>query len=430
MPRPAPRRRDALVDTAPDRIIQDQTPSMNTSPRSRNWRARPGKGRFFGWESLEPRALLSTTTETFTGPSLSDLIQQAYSGTDTAPAAIARMEQALETQLKSGPLADLKSGAVNGNGFVTEVQSLESSYEQNLDKQLSPQFPNVDQILKLQGQAIVADVIALNQQESVGLITSARLITDAQSAIATLTNGPINALDTPLSAYAAATQTFESDLTALANALGTSASPALTPGQASATGLAETLAYQADLHAGLQVLHPNISNEVDSAVTTLETAASRLAQATDSATAQSQLKAAISTFDTALLDKTGVFGPQGVIATVLSRGETFSPNLTMPQATSALGSVSGTATQGSTATLTATLTSPSTGKGIAGATVSFTLDGAFAGIAVTDSSGVATLTGVTTSDAVGTDSGGVVTTFAGNIHNKPASARGGLVVTS
>ena len=101
-------------------------------------------------EGLETRTLL-TAAETFTGPSLIDLILLARQGKDTAPAAIERMLQSLETQLTGGPLADLGSGAVDGNGFVQEVQSLESSYEQNVDQQLSPEFPNVDKILKLAG---------------------------------------------------------------------------------------------------------------------------------------------------------------------------------------------------------------------------------------------------------------------------------------
>ena len=156
--------------------------------------------RVVGVEALEARTML-TAAETFTGPSLADLISLARQGKDTAPAGINRMLQSLETQLTDGPLADLSSGAVDGDGFVQEVQSLESSYEQNVDQQLSPEFPNVDEILKLAGQAIVADVISLNQQNTVGLISSSDLITDAQTAIDSVTDGPILSLGTPLSGY-------------------------------------------------------------------------------------------------------------------------------------------------------------------------------------------------------------------------------------
>jgi len=88
-------------------------------------------------------------------------------------------------------------------------------------------------------------------------------------------------------------------------------------------------------------------------------------------------------------------------------------NLVVSQAATSLGSAAGTASFGGTATLTATLTSSVTNAGSRAKTVSFTLDGTSVGTAVTNSSGVATLTGVATSDGLGTDTGGVVASFAG-----------------
>src|SRR5437660_737972 len=78
------------------------------------------------------------------------------------------------------------------------------------------------------------------------------------------------------------------------------------------------------------------------------------------------------------------------------------------------------------ATLSATLTASGTGQGRAGQTVSFTLDNASVGTAVTNSSGVATLTGVPTTDAVGTDSSGVVASFAGDSNHASTTASGNL----
>jgi hypothetical protein len=380
-----------------------------------------------GAEVLETRTMLSGATETFTGPPLTNLIVLAREGQYTAPAAIQQMRQALETQLASGPLADLTSGAVDGNGFVQEVQSLESSYEQNLDQQLSPEFPNIDQILKLAGQSVVADAVSLNQQSSVGLISNATLATDATTAINSLTQGPIHSLGTPLGDYSAATQSFESDLNTLAQSLSSSATTPLTSAQVSTTTVAEAEAYRANLHAGLQVTHPFVSNTVDSAVNTLEMTANSIVS-DDSSTAQTQMNSAITSFDTALLDKTGLFGPFGVISVALANHQNFTPNLTMPQAASSMSGVSGTAT-GGTATLTATLTSPTTTQGIPGKTITFTLDGAFAGQAVTNVSGIATLSDVITTDASGTDTGGVAASFAGDIHFKSTSATGDLVVS-
>ena len=259
-------------------------------------------------EGLETRTLL-TAAETFTGPSLTDLILLARQGKDTAPAAIDMMLQSLETQLTGGPFTDLGSGAVDGNGFVEEVQGLESSFEQGVDQQLSPEFPNVDEMLKLDGQAIVADVISLNQQNTAGLLSNSGLITAAQTAIDSVTAGPILSLGTPLSGYSTATQTFESDLETLTQSLSSSAATPVDPMAVSTTLVAEAEAYRADVHAGLEVTHPEMSADVDAAVDELEGTASVIAQ-DDSSDAQSQLTSAISTFDAAILGKTGLFGPR------------------------------------------------------------------------------------------------------------------------
>ena len=103
-------------------------------------------------------------------------------------------------------------------------------------------------------------------------------------------------------------------------------------------------------------------------------------------------------------------------------------NLVVTQGTS-IGSVSGTADFGGTASLTATLLNTATNAGIAGETVSFTLDGKSVGTAVTNSSGVATLTGVATTDNAGTDTGGVVASFAGDSNFNAANGTGNLVVS-
>ncbi len=387
-------------------------------------RRRATRGRVFRVEALEERALLTVATETFSGPSLTALITEARRGKDTAPQTINTMVKALQTQLDSGPLADLNSGAVDGNGFIQEVQSLESSYEQNTDQQLSPEFPNVDELIKLQGQAVLANLVALNQQESVGLISSSALATDARAQIGALTAGPIKALNTPLSAYASTTQTFVTGLNTLAQSLSTTATPALTPAQVSTTVTAEAEAYRATMHAGLQVTHPNVSSMVDSAVNTLENTALAIASDTSNTDAQTQLTSAISTFDTTLLDTTGLFGRSGPIS---KAGSHFTANLTNSPVATTLSTVSGSlSSSGGTATLTATLTS-STGQGLSGKTVSFTLDGAFAGIATTDSSGLATLSGVPTSDT-STSGGDIVATFGGDINDLSSSGSGNLTI--
>jgi hypothetical protein len=105
-------------------------------------------------------------------------------------------------------------------------------------------------------------------------------------------------------------------------------------------------------------------------------------------------------------------------------------DLTVSQAATALTAASGAATSGGTATLTATLISSVTNQGLAGQTVSFTLDGALVGTAATDASGVATLTGVPTSDPVGTKTGAVVASYAGATDFLAGTGTGDLVVTA
>src|SRR5271166_5751357 len=159
---------------------------MSTQRRKSKGR-RPTRGRILLLERLEDRRLLATATEAFTGPSLSGLISQAFHGKDTAEAAIKTMLSALQTQLTDGPLADLNSGAVVGDGFITEVQSVVASYNKNVDQQLLPHFTHIDNMLKLQGQQVLANLISLNQQSDVGLTSSTNLPTVAGAAINTLT---------------------------------------------------------------------------------------------------------------------------------------------------------------------------------------------------------------------------------------------------
>ena len=166
---------------------------------------------------------------------------------------------------------------------------------------------------------------------------------------------------------------------------------------------------------------------MNAAVTTLENSVIAIANA-NSSTAESDIHTAIAAFDSAILDTTGLFGLNGPVNQVNSELGYVPHNLTAKQTATTIDNVSGTATVGGPATLTATLNS-ATGTGLVGKVVSFTLDGAFAGTAVTDSSGVATLTGVPQSDTAGTDTGGIVASFAGDSTNKLSQNSGDLVVS-
>jgi hypothetical protein len=372
-------------------------------------------------ETLEGRELLSLVA--FNPPDLKPYITLAHEGKNTAPAMIHAMVSSLQRQLTSGPLADLYSGTL-----VSEAQSLVASYQQNADLQLASSFPNVDKLVKLQGQRIVADLFSLNQQGMKGLIDISGLNTQAARAISALCGGPLRPLNTPLSAYASTTRNFETHLNALAASLQPGASPLLAPSDVVTTLTTEAEAYRNDMHMALQVTHPITSNKVDTAVNNLEAAGATMATVATDAEAETILTNAITAFDTAMLDKTGLFGPRGPTRLTTSELGYLPNNLLVSQATTSIGSVTGSQAYNGTATLTAALTSSKTGQVLSGKPVVFTIDGEFAGTAVTDSSGVATLAHVENLGSTGM-SFTVVASFAGDFGNTPGIDSGQFTMT-
>jgi hypothetical protein len=389
----------------------------------RDGRGRRGRGarRGFSIESLERRALLAAASETFTGPNLAVLINQAEHGKNTMQAQVDVMLTALRSQMQSGPLADFEAGAT-GNVFVAEAQALEASFEQNVDVQLSPKFLATDQLLKLQGQFVVANIVAANQQESVGLITPAQQATQSQAAIASLTAGPILAFNTKPAAITSAAKTLSADLSELTADLGNSF---LTLAQVDTTLDAEAEAFRSVVHAGIQRTQLAISGQADLLITGLESAANTIAQ-TNPSNPGAELSAVISSFDNATLGTKGLFAPHGALAK--AKTPRISPNQTTGQAVSLIEGVSASAVSGQTSTITATLTEGD-GSPMAGQGVAFTVDGSFAGVAVTNFLGVATLIGVPNADAVGTDALGVIASYLGGTNFLPAEAAGNLVVS-
>jgi hypothetical protein len=122
-------------------------------------------------EALEDRAVPAAAAVSFTPPDLSGLIQRAFDGENTSVQTIDTMVQTLQTQLANGPLADLNAGTINATDFATEVESLVSSYEDSVDSQLSPAFPNISTILKDQGTKIEAQLFVIGTELSANLIT-------------------------------------------------------------------------------------------------------------------------------------------------------------------------------------------------------------------------------------------------------------------
>jgi hypothetical protein len=225
---------------------------------------------------------MAATPEMFTVPSsLSILILEADRGKITQPAMISTMIQALEQQLDGGPLADLKSVVVDGPGFVKEVQSLVSTYDHVIGKQL-PRFQGVDKVLVVEGQRIVADSVSLIQQHTVGLISSSAQANEAEIAIGALSDGPIYPFKSPLKAYVITTQCFEAGLDRLEQSLSATASPSLTAAEVSTTVIVEAEAYLADIHSGLEMTRPYAYSVIHMAVTAVEGTALSIARSSNS----------------------------------------------------------------------------------------------------------------------------------------------------
>jgi len=381
----------------------------------------PVRRRGIAVESLERRALLTTVTETFVAPSLTSLINQAEKGKNTTPAQIKLMVGALQSQLKTGPLADYNSGAVNGNGFITESQSLEASFEANVETQLGTKFPNNQELIVLQGQRVVANLISENQQATVGLIPTSSLSGQFLTTINSLTAGPILAIGTKTSAITGVTQTLETQLATLEKDL---ASGALTLAKVDTTLTAETEAYRTDIHAGIQMTQLRISGQADTDINALELTANNLSQ-TNPSNAGSQLSSAITAFDNQVLDKTGLFAPKGALSK--SRPAKLHTGQTNGQALSQFNSVSGLSTVNGVATLTTSLTS-SDGSPLMGKSVDLTVNGAFVGVGITNFTGVATVIAPVPSPTIGTEAGAIVAYFASDTNYLTTSRSGDLVV--
>ncbi len=379
------------------------------------------RGRVFGVEVLEGRQLLAA--DALTWPSLSGFIQQALAGQDTAKPAINTMLKALQRTLTDGPLADLKAGAITGDGFVVDVQSVVASFDASVNSQLHPRFPNVDELLRLQGLRMSNTVASLNEFNALGLSTSTGFETGAEEAINSLTTGPIFSLGTKLSGYATATQVFEARLRFVANSLDASG---LTSEEASSVVQAEAEAYRSTIYAGLLLNNSDFASRVGAAVSTLESTARSMA-GEDEASALAALDRAIATFDTAVLDTSGLFGPNGYAGIANAKYGYIPQSLAKGRTASIFTDVNGTATFGGPATLTASLSSVD-GSPVAGQVLNFTIDGVYAGTAVTDSTGLAILENAPNFLASGHATGAIVVAFAGSDRFRTSTGTGDIEV--
>lgn len=258
-------------------------------------------------ESLESRALLATGA--FTAPDISGLIRQAvHHGVNTGPTVISEMTTALQDQLTTGPLASLQAGTITESVFQTDVATVVAGYDQCVADLLGGRFPHITEILTLKGATIGSDLDALAAEQAASLTDSAGYTQQAAAAIDTLTSGPLLTLHTPYSGYVSATQGFEDRLKTLVAGLDPSATTPLTLTEVQTLVPAYAASYRSNMESALD-LKPGVYGRVNQALTDLESATAALTE-TD---AQTGLQAAVDAFDSAVLDTTGLFGPQGPV---------------------------------------------------------------------------------------------------------------------
>jgi hypothetical protein len=278
---------------------------MNRKPR-RPTRHRSLSG--FRLESLEGKALPAT----FVAPNLNPLIHAALHGANTAPQGIHTMLQSLQNQLTAGPLADLKDGTATPEEFLADSQELIDSFKASVDQTLLPSFPNVARILRNQGTGVLKGLQAANAQLDAALIDDAGFESAAMTAINAPLAGPLRPLHTPLSGYVARTRAFQDQLQTLDDSLADGADPELAIEKVNTVLKAEAASYQADLNAALNG-HPWILNQATTSLNRL-LADVQAIEDNPPANVRAAFSAAITTFDTAILDTTGLFGPRGPIA--------------------------------------------------------------------------------------------------------------------
>src|SRR5207249_2030330 len=158
--------------------------------------------------------------------------------------------------------------------------------------------------------------------------------TDAQDAINGLTFQPPFVKGGLYRAVVAHTQSLEADLNALVASLATSADNPLTIDEVDTILFAEAEAYRAFTDTYLfQYSHPFVSRTIDTDVSTLESQVDAIAAGTSTgADVQSQVAAAVATFDGSVLDTNGLLGPRGLIghffSGLASSGGTVTPTPT------------------------------------------------------------------------------------------------------
>jgi len=205
-------------------------------------------------ESLEDRSLLATSV--FVAPNISDLIAAANRGQNTSQATINREISALQSQLRSGPLADLNSSTGTQAAFVSETNALVASFNQVVDGQLLPRYPNVDAQTKSQGARVQSNFLAQNASNPGGGGTTTPSTTFVAPNISGLLAAAARGQNTSVT-------TINTELTALRNQLTTAynASTSLSQGSTAITGILTS--FNQAIDAQIRPRFANVANIIE-----------------------------------------------------------------------------------------------------------------------------------------------------------------------
>ena len=307
--------------------------------RRKNQSRRRGFLRVVGVEGLETRTLL-TAAETFTGPSLTDLIVLARQGKDTAPAAIERMlHVARRPSSRAGRWPTSVPARSTATASFRRCRASSRVTSRTWISSFRRSSPTSTSSLKLAGPGDRGrrDFAEPAKHGRVALELGSSHA-DAQTAIDSVTAGPILSLDTPLSGYAAATQDFRIEPRS------PGAEPELVSGPArdSEPRSARRVDGQGRRPIGRCTRRARgdrilrCQAIVDAAVDDLESTASAIAQ-DDSSDAQSELSPARSARSTLLSSDRPACSVRAASSARRPRSIKASrPNLTIPQSPSAI----------------------------------------------------------------------------------------------
>ena len=280
----------ASFDTVVDGQLLPRYPNVDAATKAQGATV---QANFLAQNASNNGGSTTTPSSTFVAPNISALVAQAARGQDTSTATINTELAALRTQLTAA--LNASTSASQGTAAITGILT---SFNQTIDAQLRPRYGNVASIIELSSAKVLADLTSVQTQLTVGTISQATALSQAQTIVTTLNTGPLRAVGTTTQALVARSQQFSTELNTLGQSLSSTATSPLAIADVSTLTTAQGNAYLADMKASL-FGRTNITNALTANVTALETAVAAIAAGTGTGTgtAQAQYLAAVATFN-------------------------------------------------------------------------------------------------------------------------------------